>query len=106
MKLNSMMYDDMVEHFDNTLSELLDLHAPIISKNIKVKDSCSWYNGNLNNLKKNKKRIEHKWLESNIIDHFKEYKIALNLYNRKCNESKVLYYSNIFKNCNNDQKTL
>ena len=47
--------------YDSVLSQILDIHAPVVCKEIKIKRGSPWYNKDLKSLKKKKRQAEDKW---------------------------------------------
>ena len=71
-----------VKYFRQVTSEVFDDYCPYITKTIKVMDkSKNWYNSDVCNAKKNQRKAEKKYIKSNTIQNFDEYK---RLRNVKC----------------------
>ena len=92
--------------YDKTLSSLLDQHAPIIEKTIKIKHTAPWYNTELRSLKRKKRRMERAWRKSGSSEDHQKFKSARFDYINKCNSTKTIYYSNEVQKCGNDQRKL
>ena len=92
-----------VKYFRQLTSEVFDDCCPYITKTIKVMDkSKNWYNSDVCNAKKNQRKAEKKYKNSNTIQNFDEYK---RLRNVKCliiNRAKKNYIQKSITECNND----
>ena len=67
---------DKAERYDRTLRRLLDRHAPLLNKTIKIKNSSPWYNNELRTLKREKRKLERAWRKSRSDDDHQSFKSA------------------------------
>ena len=58
---NHFSIEDLCLSFDRSLSELLDRHAPLISKTVRDSNSSPWYSDELHKLKREMRRCEDKF---------------------------------------------
>ena len=75
--------------YDQVLRELLDEHAPMKEKQIKVKQGSPWYDQNLKDLKKKKRAAEKVWLQSGDVDSFEKFKRLKYEYICSCNHAVI-----------------
>lgn len=59
--LDVFSLDELVDLYNFTLTDLLNKHAPSISKSIKATHSNPWYNSNLASLKRKRRKLERIW---------------------------------------------
>lgn len=71
---------DLIDCYNSTLTNLLDKHAPLISKIIRSKPSQPWFTPALNKLKSAKRHLEQAWSESHSSDDLKLLRSATNHY--------------------------
>jgi exonuclease III len=71
---------DLIDCYNSTLKNLLDKHAPLISKSIRSKPSQPWFTPALNKLKSAKRRLERAWSKSHSSDDLKLLRSATNHY--------------------------
>ena len=90
--------------YDQVLRELLDKHAPMKEKQIKVKQGSPWYDQNLKDLKKKKRAAEKVWLQSGDVDSFEKFKCFRYEYICSCNHAKCDFYSKEILKCDGNQK--
>ena len=57
----------IINCYNNTLSSILDKHAPLITKRVKVRKSNPWYTPALAALKKQCRKLEHLWLRTRSV---------------------------------------
>ena len=98
--------DEMTKIYDETLANLLDVHAPVITKTIKIKTNSPWYNQELRNLKRIKRKAERKWKTSHSATDLEAFKSARAEYKNMCNEAKINFYSEKVVECSGDQRQL
>ena len=65
----------LLEHYDTTLSALLDKHAPVQTRTITVPSKVPWFSGDIKTAKQKRRQLERKWRQSRLTiyrDLFKE----------------------------------
>ena len=50
--------DDLISQYNDVLSSILDIHAPVKTKTITLRPAAPWYSEEINNLKKDRRRLE------------------------------------------------
>ena len=97
---------ELVDKYNSSLEMLLEKHAPMKEKIIKIRESAIWYNSALRALKKTKRYYENNWVKnrtSQNLDLFKHFK---NEYTLACNKVKTEYYSKLFSDCGSNQRKI
>eukprot|EP00795_Rhopilema_esculentum_P016057 gene16057-7404_t len=62
--------DELVTCYNATLTELIDKHAPEPRKRITVRPKQPWFSNNLAKLKRERRKLERKWIKSKTeLDH-------------------------------------
>ena len=51
---------DLVDQFDSVLHELLNIHAPVVTKTVTVRSQAPWFTDDLRMAKQCKRRAERK----------------------------------------------
>ena len=75
------------------MRELVDKHAPEKEKVVIVRPKVPWYNANIDDAKRSRRRMEHRWLKSHLsVDHAR-YKEQCQVVNNMIMESKKGYYN-------------
>ncbi|KAK6178318.1 hypothetical protein SNE40_013117 [Patella caerulea] len=64
--------DEKIDLYNDTLLELLDKHAPAVSKTITIRNA-PWYNGDVQLSKRVRRRAERKWRKANLEIHRQIY---------------------------------
>eukprot|EP00112_Aurelia_sp_Birch-Aquarium-sp1_P022130 Seg613.11 transcript_id=Seg613.11/GoldUCD/mRNA.D3Y31 product="hypothetical protein" protein_id=Seg613.11/GoldUCD/D3Y31 len=98
--------DQLVLLYRDTLSALLDNHAPLKTRSFVVRPKLPWFNGSVKEAKKAKKRAEKKWRSlknENEKQNFKSKKERV-LY--QLNTAKQKYYSDKIEESQGDQRKL
>ena len=86
-------------HMGNTLKNLLDKHAPLISREIRKHPKCSWYKDEFRKEKRMKRRAERKYLKSHLTIHFDILKQQTRYYNELLKSAKSDYYKTKIDEC-------
>ena len=102
---NTTIHEDVII-YDNTLINLINIHAPEINKTIRVKPESPWYNGELMHLKLIKRDAERKWKKSKTVENYNHLKLTRNNYVGQCNRAHKSYHSSLVEDCGNDQGKL
>ena len=98
--------NDIVSHFGNCLTNVLDAHAPIQTKSIVIHDNCTWYNADIRHLKRKKRKAERIWIASKSEEDYTVFKnIRLQL-NKLMTTSKELYYTSLINDKKDNNRTL
>ena len=81
--------------------------CPEINKQIIIKENAKWFNSELREAKKKKRRLEDKWKRSNRLNKNKNwevYKTARNQYYALIEKTKRIYYNKEINETNNPRK--
>ena len=98
--------DELVSCYNATLTKLIDKHAPEQRKRITVRPKQPWFSNNLAKLKRERRKLERKWIKSKTeLDH-KIYKQSRNMFANTIEADRCKYLSNMVSECNGDQKKL
>ena len=63
----SILYNDFVQNYNNTLSEVMNRYAQLKTKNMVVRPTVPWYNDNINAAKRLRRKAERSAEERNRI---------------------------------------
>ena len=85
--------EDIVQDYDQTLSGLLEKHAPTVTKCIVLRPNTQWYNENLRLAKVVRRRLERKKNKTRKFEDMLAYKKQCEYDNFLLNEAKQEFYS-------------
>lgn len=95
-----------MNHYNQTLSTLLDVHAPVKQRTVVVRTNTPWYNDNVREEKQKRRRLERKWVRTHLeIDHQcyrKQWKVVTSL----VHTAKKTFYLDKITECGGDQRQL
>ena len=95
-----------ITNFNDSLTSLINVHAPIKSKTITNRTNIPWYNKSLNVLKNNLRKAERLYKFSNSIDNLNRFISLRSTYRHELITYKNLYYNNkLLTFTNNPRKT-
>jgi hypothetical protein len=98
--------DELVDMYNDTLSKILDQHAPVQSKQVTIRHHAKWYNDEIASAKKVRRRAEKKWRKNKLQVHLDVYKEECHKVRRLCRAAKQEYYKSKIEECGTDQKKL
>ena len=101
-------YDNVntiVSSYNTLLEELLDKHAPVITRIVTVHPQTLWYNHNIDEAKKERRRAEKLWRSTKLSIHRDLFIAKKEIVNTLLQEAKVNHYTNLISDAN-DQKKL
>ncbi len=98
--------NDCVSCYNDTLNSLLEKHAPLKHKSITLRPKADWYNSVIDDAKRQKRRLEHKWLKSGSRDDEASYRDQCNKLTSLINDTKASFYNNKVTEAGQDQKKL
>ena len=89
----------LVEQYNCVLSELLDKHAPTVTRSITLRPHAPWYNDMLRERKREKRRLERKWMSSGLEVHKQMYQEECHQYKRALDQAKTDYHKAQVSDC-------
>lgn len=96
--------NDLTDLYNHTLRELLNTHAPEMSRSVTLRPNAPWYNDFLRNLKRQKRQHERKYRITGLEVHRQMYRNKCQEYTTALNSAKADYYSTLIKDA--DQSKL
>ena len=109
--LNEPLLDNYVNSFNTKLMTCLDLHAPLISKNVLCRPNTEFYNDNLRELKRNRRRFERiltraKSNNENIAQAQRDFDHSSTVYFNTIRTTRETFSLNKINEANGDPKAL
>ena len=82
------------------MSELLDKHAPLITRRITCRPHAPWFDGELREAKRQVRRCERKWMKSKLEIHRLIFKEEAHRYHELIKKAKCDFHKSQLENCN------
>ena len=98
--------NDLTTLYNSTLQNILNQHAPLMQKTVRIHPNSEWFNDHLRQLKLSKRRLETIWKDNQNDITFENFKIARNFYTSECDNAKRIYFSKLFNDCNRDKRKI
>ena len=98
--------NDAVKQYNDTLSNLLDQHAPLSTKTVVPRVQQPWFSDSLYQLKRERRKAERKWKSTGLTVDFDHFKEVRNNYNVALFSAKCSFYNSKIIECGNDFKTM
>ena len=93
--------DELVTSYENTMSSILDKQAPLITKYVSLRPKTPWYNEEIRQVKRKRRKAERK--SGDINDH-DNYKSIRNTTLSIMNHARQEYYNECISENSSDQK--
>ena len=98
--------DQLVNQYHSTLSTILDDHAPVVTKVMVDRSNCPWFNDEILQAKKKRRKAERKWHSSKLHVHLDILRNERVRFNALCKKAKAEHYRSKINDCAKDQKLL
>ena len=98
--------DDLVDCYNDTLRTTLNKHAPLISKTIKERARVPWFNKEIREAKRQRRKAERKWRTSKLESDLRIFKIKRNAATRLMTKARIEYYTDLIEENSINQKKL
>uniref|UniRef100_A0A8C1W0H1 Reverse transcriptase domain-containing protein n=2 Tax=Cyprinus carpio TaxID=7962 RepID=A0A8C1W0H1_CYPCA len=97
---------ESVEFYNQTLSRILDFHAPVKVRTITFSRSAPWFTSDLRKMKAAGRALERRYNSSELTVHKLAYRDHQKAYLKSIKEARSQYYSNIIQNSPGNSKKL
>ena len=99
--------NDLVSCYNSTLASALDWHVPLITKTIPARPLVPWFNDEIKDTRRLKRRAERRWRRSGLEADFLAYKAIKNKTNNVMNEARKVFFTDfVEENCADQRKLL
>ncbi|XP_022806636.1 tyrosine-protein phosphatase Lar-like [Stylophora pistillata] len=98
--------DALVGAFNDTLSHLVDSHAPLKTRTITIRPHSPWYTDEIATEKRKRRSLERRWRSSRLSSDYENYVTQCYVVNNMLRAAKVSYYGSIIEGSKHDQRVL
>ena len=95
--------DNLLLQYQNSVSNILDIHAPVVSRTRKSKKSYPWFDDVTLNLRLKRRALERKWRQAGLKIDRQIYLSQTDKVNHRVRNAKIAYYGAALENA--DAKT-
>jgi len=92
--------------FNETVTKVLDMHAPLKEKTITIRPKVPWYNSDIADARREKRKAERKWRATGLEVHREIFKTLRNKLSHTIRSTKANFYKKQVEECDGDQKKL
>ena len=96
----------MVDRYDNVLRDTMDILAPVKSRTIVLRPNVPWYNEDIGNGKRKRRRLERRWRSSRLESDRLSYIEQCSVVNTMLYKAKEFYYSLVIRDNAHDTRLL
>lgn len=105
--LNFETPEEACQTLHETLTKLMDEHCPVIRRKVKTTAKIStWFDKELTDIKRMKRRLERKWCKTRDPSDKESYKATRDKMTKMMKFKRVAYHSKSLKSCKEDCKKL
>lgn len=97
---------DLTIFYNNKLHDLLEKHVPLKSKTITLRAQAEWFNNELLQVKRKKRKLERKYRLTNTSEDARRFKEHSEYYSQLLATTRHDYYTNKIESNSRDQKAL
>ena len=97
---------DLVTCYNSTLASSLDRHAPLITKTIPARPLVPWFNEDIKEARKQRRKAERRWRRTGLEADLRVYKATKNNTNSLMNEARKVFFKGFIEDNSTDQKKL
>ena len=98
--------NEFAECFNTTLSRLLEVHAPLITKTIITRPCVPWFSDEIKEIKKRRRKAEKLWRRTKKDSDLMHFKSIKNEANHLMKQAKPDFYTNLVNENSHNQKKL
>jgi exonuclease III len=98
--------DNLTNFYNSFLTDLVNEHAPLISKTTMVRPQASWWTSDLTEAKRERRRLERIWRRSKTYNNHQKYKAQCSSMNELIQKTRTSYYNEKLLDCGRDQKEI
>ena len=96
----------LVDRYDNVLRDTMDILAPVKSRTIVLGPNAPWYNKDIGNEKRKRRRLERRWRSSRLESDRLSYIEQCSVVNTMLYKAKEFYYSSVIQDNAHDTRLL
>ena len=104
--LDALNVDELVDQYDNVLVSLMDSHAPMLEKQIRLRQDTVWYTHDLRVENRTKRQRERSWRKSRLEVNRQLYADLCKRVNALLTKTKCAYYSSKIRDTGKNQQRL
>ena len=97
---------DLVTCYNSTLASSLDQHAPLITKTIPARPLVPWFNDDIKEARKQRRKAERRRRHTGLEADLRVYKATKNNTNSLMNEARKVFFKGFIEDNSTDQKKL
>ena len=106
MNTTTGIVSELTERCIIGLGYILDEHAPLIQRRVTERPNTPWYNEQIFDAKRLRRRLENKWRDTKLMSSHKAYRNQCSVVVKELYNGKLDYYSSKIKETRRDNKTL
>ena len=99
-------HDDLIIQYNDVLSSILDIHAPVRTKTVTLRPAAAWYSEEINSLKKHRRRLERRWRRTKLPADGQLFTDQCRAVNDLLCSSKKSYYTSLINDNQSDYKLI
>ena len=98
--------DNLISCYNTTLSDILDRHATLKTRVVFVRPRLPWFNEDIREAKRARRKAEKRWRKTNSLVDFDHYKTCRNRVTYLLNSARIAFYRDFIEDKSTDQGKL
>ncbi|KAK3107491.1 hypothetical protein FSP39_015750 [Pinctada imbricata] len=98
--------DEQLNIFESDIRDVIDKHAPLVTKEVVLRPNSPWYTDELRALKRERRKAERRWRRTKLTIHHEMFLDICEQSNKVLLESKTCYFREKIEAFGNDSKRL
>ena len=95
--LSSSDLDMLVRDYNASLSSIMDHHAPLKTKTVGVKPQASWYNADIAEAKRRRRKAERRWTKTRLPEDLETFKRLKNHVTYSSTKARRNFYADFMR---------
>ena len=98
--------ENLVSCYNTTLSDTLDRYAPLKTRVVSVRPRLPWFDEDIREAKRARRKAEKRWRKTNSLDDFDHYRKCRNRVTYLLNSARIAFYRDFIEDNSTDQGKL
>ena len=98
--------EDLADKYDSQLAGLLDRHAPLVVKSVRVRKKVAWFDSTARDMKKQLRLQEKKWKRSGIQSERDSFRCMKKAYRKHLRQNRVSHFRDAVHQARGNSKQL
>ena len=105
VNIQDLCFDIESQLFESTVRNILDDHAQLKTRTVKLQSESPWFNDDIRAARKTRRQLERKWCDNGKREvHRQEYRKQHDIVKNMISQAKIAHYSSLVEESSGNQK--